>query len=162
MSLTFTEMALEHLDQVAAIEAQSNAEPWSRSLFEAEFSVPAASRYWLVALDGDRPVAFGGLMFVGDDAHLMNIAVEPSERRKGVATELFGRLVVGAVGRGAINLTLEVRASNERAIALYEAFGMHSAGVRPRYYQDGEDALIMWCFDIHETSDPRTNCGAAK
>ncbi len=158
MSLTYSEMTVEHLDQVAAIEAKSNPDPWSRSLLEAEFSVPVHSRFWLVALDGDQPVAFGGLMFVGDDAHLMNIAVDPSARRQGIAAELCDRLVVGAVCRGATNLTLEVRASNVEAIALYERLGMHSAGVRPGYYQDGEDAIIMWCFDIHQMSGVGADC----
>ncbi len=162
MSLTYSEMTLEHLDRVATIEAQSNTEPWSRSLLESEFSVPAESRYWLVGLDGDHTVAFGGVMFVGDDAHLMNIAVDPAVRRQGIAAELCDRLVVGAVCRGATNLTLEVRASNAAAIALYERLGMHSAGVRPGYYQDGEDAVIMWCFDIHQMSGVGADCQAPR
>jgi ribosomal-protein-alanine N-acetyltransferase len=76
--------------------------------------------------------------------HLMNIAVDPDERRHGVATNLLSELLARVGDRGA-RYTLEVRESNFGAIALYERFGFRAAGMRRRYYQDnGEDALIMW------------------
>jgi ribosomal-protein-alanine N-acetyltransferase len=75
--------------------------------------------------------------------HLMNVAVHPERRRRGVATELIERLFEEA-GEGA-RFTLEVRVSNGPAIAMYQQFGFRSAGRRRRYYHDnGEDALIMW------------------
>jgi ribosomal-protein-alanine N-acetyltransferase len=73
----------------------------------------------------------------------MNVAVEPSLRRRRIATTLIETLI-GRVERDA-QLTLEVRRSNAGAIELYERFGFRAAGVRRRYYQDnGEDALVMW------------------
>jgi ribosomal-protein-alanine N-acetyltransferase len=73
----------------------------------------------------------------------MNVAVAPERRRIGVARDLISRLV--EEGNGRLPFTLEVRVSNQPAIAMYERLGFRSSGVRPRYYQDnGEDALIMW------------------
>ena len=73
----------------------------------------------------------------------MNVAVDPELRRRGIATALLERLLERVAPDA--QLTLEVRRSNDGAIALYERFGFRSAGVRRRYYQDnGEDALVMW------------------
>jgi ribosomal-protein-alanine N-acetyltransferase len=75
--------------------------------------------------------------------HVMNVAVDPDRRRRGIATALIAALL-DRIG-GDVQVTLEVRRSNGGAIALYERFGFRSAGVRPRYYADnGEDAVIMW------------------
>ena len=75
--------------------------------------------------------------------HVMNVAVDPTQRRRGIATAMLNALLE-RVGRDA-QLTLEVRRSNGGAITLYESFGFRSAGVRRRYYQDnGEDAIVMW------------------
>jgi ribosomal-protein-alanine N-acetyltransferase len=87
--------------------------------------------------------------------HLMNIAVEPTSRRRGIANALLEALLQRAGQEEPY--TLEVRPSNAPAIALYEQFGFRSAGIRPRYYQDtGEDALIMW-----RTADLSSSAGAA-
>jgi ribosomal-protein-alanine N-acetyltransferase len=76
--------------------------------------------------------------------HLMNVAVDPDERRRGVATALLHRLFE-TVGDEDAQYTLEVRQSNHGAIGLYERYGFRSAGLRRRYYQDnGEDAVVMW------------------
>jgi [ribosomal protein S18]-alanine N-acetyltransferase len=76
--------------------------------------------------------------------HIMNVAVDPDERRTGVATALL-RALLERVGEPRARFTLEVRQSNAAAIALYQGFGFRTAGLRRRYYQDnGEDALIMW------------------
>jgi ribosomal-protein-alanine N-acetyltransferase len=75
--------------------------------------------------------------------HVMNIAVDPDRRRRGIATALIAALL-DRIGDDA-QVTLEVRRSNTGALALYERFGFRSAGVRPRYYADNnEDAVIMW------------------
>jgi len=76
--------------------------------------------------------------------HIMNVAVDPIQRRQGIGTQLISRLLERVADTTA-QYTLEVRASNREAIALYERFGFRSAGLRPRYYRDnGEDAVIMW------------------
>ncbi|MGH2927484.1 MAG: ribosomal protein S18-alanine N-acetyltransferase, partial [Solirubrobacteraceae bacterium] len=87
--------------------------------------------------------------------HLMNIAVEPRMRRRGIARALLEQMIERAGPE--LEYTLEVRTSNAAAIALYESFGFRSAGTRPRYYRDnGEDAVIMW-----RTAPTTSTSGAA-
>jgi [ribosomal protein S18]-alanine N-acetyltransferase len=149
VSLRVEPLQPDHVPAVAAIERASSPAPWSEGLFRGEFDVPAPTRTWLVALDGtDTVVGFAGVMYVDDEAHVMNIAVAPTVRRLGVGRRLLGGLVEAALGVGARHLTLEVRTSNDAALALYRRFGLAPAGVRRRYYPDGEDALVLWAHDI--------------
>jgi len=92
-------------------------------------------------------VAYGGIMLVDEDAHVMTIAVDPARRREGFGTRVMLALCDAALDRGAQHLTLEVRESNLAAAGLYERFGFIAVGRRPRYYQDDEDAIIMWAVD---------------
>ena len=110
-------------------------------MFVLELSKPSGIRLAATAADELR----GYLVCSRYDRvwHLMNVAVAPERRRRGVATRLIARLI--EEGGGKLPFTLEVRVSNRAAISMYEGIGFRSAGVRPRYYQDnGEDALIMW------------------
>ena len=152
MKLHLREMTIADAPAVAAIEGSLNDEPWSESLFRGEFDVDPTSRHWLVAeLDGEL-VGFGGMMYAASTAHLMNLGVSPTLRRRGVARALCISLFAEARRRGAADLTLEVRASNAGAAALYEQLGMTSVGTRPGYYGDGEDALIFWIDDLQAAS----------
>ncbi len=84
-----------------------------------------------------------------DDGHVTTLAVDPVWHRHRIGTRLLHTLATGAIERGARNLTLEVRVTNEPAQALYRAFGFAPAGVRKGYYvESGEDALIMWANDV--------------
>jgi len=132
------------LPQVVAIERRAFPAPWSLAMFVLELSKPSG-----VCLAAVRDGAVVGHLICSryDTVwHLMNIAVDPGRRRKGVATALLTALLERIEdGSGDAQLTLEVRPTNAGAIALYERFGFRSVGTRPRYYQDnGEDALIMW------------------
>jgi len=134
-------LAYGDLPTVLAIERRSFQAPWSLAMFVLELSKPGGI---CLAIANEREIA-GYLVCArhGDVWHLMNIAVDPGHRRRGIATELIGRLF-GEAGTGA-RFTLEVRTSNRAAIAMYERFGFRPAGHRRRYYHDnGEDALIMW------------------
>jgi len=129
------------LPQVIAIERRAFPTPWSLAMFVLELSKP--SGVCLAATGGEE--LHGYLVCSRYDRvwHVMNVAVAPERRRRGVASNLISRLLAEA-GRE-LPFTLEVRVSNRDAIAMYEKLGFRSAGVRPRYYQDnGEDALIMW------------------
>jgi ribosomal-protein-alanine acetyltransferase len=133
------------LPAVAALEVSLFADPWSEQMLIDELT--GQGRTYLVARNGgDAIVGYGGVMIVGEDAHVMTIGVVPRHRREGIATRLLLRLVEAALAGGARHLTLEVRQGNAAAIALYERFGFVRAGVRPGYYRDG-DAVVMWVKD---------------
>ena len=130
------------LPQVIAIERRAFPTPWSLAMFVLELSKP--SGICLVALSEERIVGY--LICSRYDVvwHVMNVAVDPALRRQGIATAMLDELF-GRADKPGEQYTLEVRTSNDAAIALYERFGFESAGVRPGYYHDNkEDALIMW------------------
>jgi [ribosomal protein S18]-alanine N-acetyltransferase len=138
-------LAYSDLPAVISIERRSFPAPWSLAMFVLELSKP--SGICLAASEGGALAGYLVCSRYDRVWHLMNVAVAPERRRRGVASRMIERLV--EEGGGALPFTLEVRASNREAIAMYEQLGFRSAGVRPRYYRDnGEDALIMW-------ADPR-------
>ncbi len=129
------------LPQVIAIERRAFPTPWSLAMFVLELS--KSSGTCLAALVDDRIVGYVVCSRYADVWHVMNVAVDPDHRRRGVALALLEQLLTD-VGEDA-SLTLEVRPTNHSAIRLYERLGFKAAGVRRRYYQDnGEDALVMW------------------
>jgi [ribosomal protein S18]-alanine N-acetyltransferase len=129
------------LPQVVAIERRAFTTPWSLAMFVLELSKPSG-----ICLAAEVESELAGYMVCSryDTVwHLMNIAVEPDRRRRGIGSALLQALLE-RVGDDA-QLTLEVRRSNQGAVVLYERFGFRSVGVRRRYYADnGEDAVIMW------------------
>ncbi len=134
-------LAYSDLPGVIAIERRSFPTPWSLAMFVLELSKP--SGICLAATAGKELLGYLVCSRYDQVWHLMNVAVAPEQRRRGVASGLISRLL--EEGGGRLPFTLEVRVSNQAAIAMYERLGFRSAGVRPRYYQDnGEDALIMW------------------
>jgi [ribosomal protein S18]-alanine N-acetyltransferase len=150
--LRLRRLAYGDLPSVIAIERRSFPTPWSLAMFVLELSKP--SGICLAAEGDDGLIGYLVCARYDDVWHLMNVAVQPERRRRGVATELIERLFEEA-GPGA-RFTLEVRVSNGPAIAMYERFGFRSAGRRRRYYHDnGEDALIMWFETPAELAVPR-------
>jgi ribosomal-protein-alanine N-acetyltransferase len=138
-------LAYSDLPAVISIERRSFPAPWSLAMFVLELSKPSSVCLAAVGQSdsGERLVGYLVCSRYADVWHLMNIAVEPSLLRQGIASSMIERLL--EVAGPAEPYTLEVRPSNPAAIALYERFGFVSAGTRPRYYADtGEDALIMW------------------
>jgi ribosomal-protein-alanine N-acetyltransferase len=130
------------LPQVIAIERRAFPTPWSLAMFVLELSKP--SGVCLAASIDDQLAGYLICSRYDDVWHLMNVAVDPSRRRRGVASALLAEMLERA-GHGQGRYTLEVRTSNEGAIDLYRRFAFIAAGTRRRYYQDtGEDALIMW------------------
>jgi ribosomal-protein-alanine N-acetyltransferase len=139
-------LAYPDLPQVIAIERRAFPTPWSLAMFVLELSKPSGICL-AAALPGERPRQLAGYLICSryDTVwHVMNVAVDPSHRRVGVASALLAELYARVDDHRA-RYTLEVRQSNRDAIHLYEREGFRAAGVRRRYYQDnGEDALIMW------------------
>ena len=133
------------LPSVLAIERRSYPTPWSRSMFASEIAKP--SSICLGAFDAETDGLLGYLIISRyvDAWHVMNVAVEPSHRRRGIATALLDRLFELTAEDSRRGYTLEVRVSNTGAIDLYEKLGFHARGIRRGYYTDNrEDALIMW------------------
>jgi ribosomal-protein-alanine N-acetyltransferase len=135
------------LSAVLAIEDAVFDEPWSRRLFEEELA-QRTSRAYRGAWVANRLVGYAGQMSVDDEAHVNSIGVDPAWQGRRIGTLLMCDLVRTALARGSAHLTLEVLVGNESAIALYRRFGMAPVGVRPNYYPNGGDALIMWVRDI--------------
>lgn len=145
-----------HLPDVMAIEQVSYPRPWTRGVFQSELELSrTGERCYIVARSGGMVIGYAGLMFVVGDAHVTNIAVAAERQRTGVATRLLAELAWRAIDRGCEALTLEVRVSNTGAQALYRSFGFVPAGVRQRYYENTEDAIVMWCHDIREAEFAR-------
>ena len=131
-----------HVAQVAALEEQCFSDPWSESSVASELSNPLSA--WLVAMDGDVLAGYVGSQSVMGESDMMNIAVDAHYRRQGIAQALVEALVAQLREKGNHSLTLEVRISNQPAIALYEKLGFAQVGKRPNYYRNPkEDALIL-------------------
>ncbi len=128
--------------QAAALEAEAmGTDAWSQPLIADE--LPRKDRTWWMATRGGRLVGYAGGLVGAGELQLLKVAVDPQERRHGVARELVGRVAYDAENLAASRMSLEVRAANAGAIAFYESLGLESQGVRPGYYSDGEAANVM-------------------
>jgi ribosomal-protein-alanine N-acetyltransferase len=140
--LEIRQLAYADLPQVIAIERRAFPTPWSLAMFVLELSKP--SGICLAALEDGELIGYLVCSRYDTVWHLMNIAVDPSRQRQGIATKLLERLFEQG-DKPREQYTLEVRTSNEAAIRMYERFGFRAAGRRRAYYHDNrEDALIMW------------------
>jgi ribosomal-protein-alanine N-acetyltransferase len=145
-------MRTKDLKGVLRVEEAVFPQPWSHRLFVEELS-QRTSRAYRAAWVGRSIVGFAGQMFIDDESHVNNIAVDPSWQGRGLGAVILADLVRIALARGARHLTLEVRVGNEPALALYQRFGMAPVGVRRNYYPvTGDDALVMWVRDIDSES----------
>ena len=140
--MNITKMDPSHVSQVAYLETVCFHDPWSEKSIASELD--NALSLWLVAVDGDTVIGYVGSQTVLGWSDMMNVAVHPDHRRKGVAEKLVMALEEALKERESTCLTLEVRASNEPAKSLYEKLGFTEVGRRKNYYRNPkEDALIM-------------------
>ena len=146
-------LLLGDLHDIEEIERRSYPTPWSRSMFAGELAKPSSICLGAFEAD-DEDGALVGYLIVSryvDAWHVMNVAVDPDHRGRGVATMLLERLFDLTGDDARRGYTLEVRVSNAGAIALYERVGFERRGVRRGYYTDNrEDALIMWKDPVSE------------
>lgn len=130
------------IPQLTKLEELCFSDPWSSSAFHYELKNPLSD--WLVADCHGIVVGYVGSQTVMDGSDMMNIAVSPDFRRQGIAQCLIAELIETLSKRNACSLTLEVRVSNEPAIALYKKLGFNEVGRRPGYYRNPrEDAFIL-------------------
>ena len=131
-----------HVPAIAEIEKLCFNDPWSERSIASELDNRLS--LWLVALEGERVVAYVGSQSVLGETDMMNIAVHPDYRRQGIAERLVTSLVEALKEKGNYSLMLEVRASNDPAKALYEKLGFTQVGLRKNYYRNPrEDACIL-------------------
>jgi ribosomal-protein-alanine N-acetyltransferase len=138
-------MVSADVSSAAKLEALVYSQPWTETMFRDEIAQPFRT-YLAAEIDG-RLAGYGGVMVVGDEAHITTVVVDPAQRGHRIGTRLMLGLVDAALAADARSLTLEVRVSNDAAQALYRRFGMAPVGVRKQYYRD-EDALIMWVHEV--------------
>ena len=140
--IRFTEMKPQHVAQIAALEKLCFSDPWSEGSIASELRNDLA--LWWVAVEDDAVVGYIGSQTAAGETDMMNVAVDPVHRRMGIAESLIDCLIRELKNRGSVSLTLEVRASNEPAKALYEKLGFREVGCRRNYYRNPkEDALIL-------------------
>ena len=149
--LVIVPMRRAHIRKIMPIEQQVYPRPWTPQVFVEELEqARVGKRHYLVGTIGNELVGYGGLLYVENDAHVTNIAVYPMWRSRGIATELLLDLAWEANRRGCEAMTLEVRHTNVAAQQLYRRFGFVPAGVRKKYYENRDDAIVMWCAGVQE------------
>ena len=140
--MTVREGTIGDLSAICAIEAASFSDPWSENDFRAAFAEGICE--YIVTEDGGKVVGYALFRVLFEDAEIMSLAVDPSTRRAGAGAAMMARLLSRVTERGGQTVFLEVRASNEAAIALYEKLGFARVRTVRRYYRRPiEDAIVM-------------------
>lgn len=137
----------DDLEQVVRIERASHPAPqaaWTRGHFEAELAKPY-SRIWVLTDDETDEQVFGFIVFwvMGEGAEILNVAVDPKWRRRGLGTLLIRRAITESMREGAVRMRLNVRKSNTSAVELYQQLRFTITHIRERFYSDGESAYEM-------------------
>ncbi len=132
----------KYVEGVHEIEKACFTTHWSINSFRGELENPNA--HYFVAIIDDKVVGYGGMWYIINEAHITNIAVDPNYQKKGVASEILKAIIKKSHELEIIGVTLEVRESNEAALKLYEKFGFENEGIRKNYYENNENAIIMW------------------
>ncbi|MFN8442025.1 MAG: ribosomal protein S18-alanine N-acetyltransferase [Caldilineaceae bacterium] len=161
-SLLLNLMTLDDLPIVDEIEQASFPSPWSLETFRYELQSNPRSFYWVLRPNpavsaGNRPLilAYGGYWLMGEEAHVVILATHPQWRRQGLAEYLLIQMMEQMRAVDVHEVTLEVRAGNYAAQALYRKLGFEEVGRRKRYYRDNhEDALLLTRFGLQDDADP--------
>ena len=145
MSYVIQDANLSHVDGIHAIEVECFSEPWPQQAIISQ--LPDDNREFLVALDGERVIGYVGMMRVIDEGYISNVAVTQDYRRQKIGDMLIDELMKRAEAAELAFVTLEVRASNEPAKALYAKHGFEVVGLRKGYYtKPKEDAILMTVY----------------
>lgn len=134
-------MTSAHLPDILQVEAESFSHPWTEKMFLEELSGKTA--IYRVAVEDNRAVGYMGMWILADEGHITNVAVAKGFRRRGIAAALVEDFIRLAEEKRLVFITLEVRESNSGAISLYEKKGFVPVGLRKRYYDNTEDAILM-------------------
>lgn len=144
-------MEIDDIPEIMEIERASFPSPWSPSFYRKEILENERAFYFVIEEEG-KIIGFAGFWFVRGEIHITTVAVRPEYRGRKYGELLLCAIVDFALNKGADLISLEVRASNIRAQRLYEKYGFVKTGLRPRYYESGEDAYIMRLEDLRSPS----------
>lgn len=149
--LKIQSLSHQHLPAILQLDKICFGGLWSKEAYEREMDSPNSHFLGIFSPEtGEKLLAMGCFWSILEEAHITILAVNPQHHRQGMGAALLYSLIKTARDRGLERATLEVRASNQAAISLYQKFGFKTAGRRRRYYQDnGEDALILWLGGVH-------------
>ena len=136
-------LALDDLDQVVAIDALTFPTPTKAALFGYELTDNKLAHYQALTGENGRLLGFSGYWLLADEGHISTIAIHPNWQRRSLGELLLLNMLYLQCEQQAILSTLEVRRSNRVAQALYAKYGYELVGERPRYYKNGEDALLL-------------------
>lgn len=132
----------QYIDGIDELNRLSFSHPWSKALIEQDMSNPNC--FYAVGVEEGKVLGYAGMMVIADEANVTNVATHPDRRREGIGKKLLSKLIEICIENKFLLITLEVRKSNEAAIALYKNLGFEIEGERKNYYSDnGENALIM-------------------
>ena len=150
--LKIQSLSHEHLSAILELDRICFGGLWSKATYEREMDSPNSDIHGIFSpKTGAQLLGMGCFWSILEEAHITILAVNPQHHRQGMGAALLYSLISTAGDRNLERATIEVRASNQAAISLYEKFGFKVAGRRRRYYQDnGEDALILWLGGIHQ------------
>ena len=145
-SIVLRPMTQSDLPAVCAIEQQVQYAPWTEKLF----SDGLERHLCLVAEKAEQIVGFAVVQFVVDEASLLNIAVEPTQQKQGIGRLLLDEVLAQASAKKATTVFLEVRASNQRAIQMYQQAGFNEMGLRKNYYPsaNGKEHAVMMALMV--------------
>ena len=164
MEACIRQVSLSHLDSIMRIERVSYPNPWPSSVFIEEMQHKWSTLWGFYPPEYKIPVGFLLFWEIYDELHVLNLAVHPDYRRRGLARSLMISLLDHGKTSNFKFITLEVRCSNDAALGLYRQLGFRVVGVRKGYYSDNnEDALIMalYLFECDDTADEDTSPRAA-
>jgi [ribosomal protein S18]-alanine N-acetyltransferase len=162
MIFNIRRMTLDDLPQVTAIDQVAFSLPWPDRSFRFEITDNPVSRCW-VAEVGGRVVAMLVLWLIVDEAHIATVASHPDFRRLGIGQALLVFALKSAMEEGALSAFLEVRESNEAALAMYRKFGFVEDGRKKGYYKDNyEDAILMMLKSLNIEQLTLSVVGGAK
>lgn len=134
-------MTEKHIPDILKVERESFPHPWTEAMFKEEIS--GKFSIYIAAVSGGVSIGYMGMWILADEGHITNVAVSKDFRRQKVASLLVDKFIDIAREKNLAFMTLEVRASNDGAIALYEKKGFVEVGRRKKYYENKEDAILM-------------------
>lgn len=144
MNITIEKMTLGHLEKIKKILKEDFDGFWNENILRSELENPASM--YIVAIDEkNNIVGYAGIWQPIDEAHITNIVTKKDKRNNKIGTKMLEKLIDIAKERRLKDITLEVNVNNILAINLYKKYNFKEVGLRKKYYNNTDDAIIMTC-----------------